>query len=154
MVNVPEDDKNIITNITERSSNSVLFENSSYIKEYTNSQLKHYKTTDLGLKVYKPLFLTKYLPELKQSAKRIFLTQREVDNYYHDPKRFSLEKLGSIDYWYIVLAINRMFSPSEFHGFENGVLVPDLNQVASIMTSIEKNIEENNKKLKTLSTTK
>lgn len=135
-----DENSNFREALEKMKNNSLLFENSSIKKPYINSELKHYRTTDCNLKIYNPYLLTKYLPDIRKSARRIYLKEEEKDNYYCDPKKFCLEKIGSMDYWYLVLIINNMFSPSEFHTFSNGILVPDYSSISKMITS------ENNRK--------
>lgn len=126
--------------LEKTKDNSLLFENSSDTKLYVNSELKHYRTTDCNLKIYKPYLLTKYISDIRSKATRIYLTDEEKDEYYCDPRKFCLEKIGHGEYWYILLILNNMFSPSEFHTFSNGILVPDYTAISNIVTS------ENNRK--------
>lgn len=140
MVTINQNERNALKNIVERSGNSLLFENSSEKTLYINKELKHYRESSRNLIVYKPFLLCKYAKTIRKTAYRMYLTQVEIDNYYCDPKKFSLEKLGSTDYWYIVLMLNNMFTPSEFHTFSNGVLVPDRNTISNLITLEERKV--------------
>lgn len=124
--------------LEKTKNNSLLFENSSEKKPYINKELKHYKTTECNLKIYNPFLLTKYLPDIRKTARRIYINENEKDDFYCDPRKFCTDKMGSGDYWYLLLILNNMFSPSEFHTFTNGILVPDEGTLSTIITS-EKN---------------
>ncbi len=141
MTEVSYDNKTSFRDALEKTkNNSLLFENCSDKVPYTNSELKHYRTTDCNLKVYKPYLLTKYISDIRKDATRVQLTDEEKDEYYCDPRKFCIEKIGHGEYWYILLVINNMFTPSEFHTFTNGILVPNYSSISKIITS------ENNRK--------
>ena len=126
--------------LEKTKNNSLLFENCSEKKPYINSELKQYRDTRCNLKIYNPYLLTKYISDIRKEARRVFLSEQEKDDYYCDPRKFCIEKIGCGDYWYIVLILNNMFTPSEFHTFTNGLLVPNYTAIGNIITS------ENNRK--------
>jgi len=123
----------IITHSTI-AKNTLQFENMC-IKDkpyYTN------ETSRFGLFTWDNPLLNTYLPSIIDNAKMLaFPNPTTASKYYQNPQKVSIDISGLSDYWYIILAMNGYTSRYEFKDFTS-VLIPDINYMNKLVTSIEK----------------
>lgn len=123
------------------SENSLLMENSSNGTEYTNKDLKNYKTTDCGLIYMESWFIEKYYDRLRETATLIDLSAAEDKlKYYCDPRMLSYDRFGTVEYWYLILLLNYMTHPTEFRNLTL-IWIPDVTTIEEIISEETNNIK-------------
>lgn len=132
-----ENKDNFYESVKDCSENSLNFENCSEIEEYVNDEVESADASNLGLIYYDIPFITKYFDKIKENTTSIMLTEMEQMTYYRNPKLLSYDKLGSIDYWYLILLLNGWFSAYDMTDLGKSVILPNPKTIADIITEEE-----------------
>lgn len=85
-------------------TNSVQFQNSSYFKEIDGQILEDYN-----------IFRDRYYKKLMSYTEMMTMTDDEFRKYKYRPKVLSAQLYETVDYWYILLIINGMYSCMDFN---------------------------------------
>lgn len=125
------------------SENTLNFENCCETTDYINSELYYAKNTNLGLKSFDLIFITRYFDKLKQNSEVVMLTQQEQMKYYRNPKLMSYDYFQTIDYWYLILLLNNWNCAYEMTDLDRGVIIPSQATVSDIITNHEYMIDNN-----------
>lgn len=116
--------------------NGIAFENCS---EYTKYNDENNSMTDpLGLCVVNNYILSYIIPYLKTSKNTTVKTysERSAKQYYGKPQLLAYELFGTVDYWWVILAINDYFISQEFKGWTK-LLIPSKNDIESVMDKLD-----------------
>lgn len=129
--------ENFKKSIDECSENTLNFENCCDSQDYINDNLYYAKTTNLGLKNFDLIFITKYFDKLKQNSEVVLLNQQEQMKYYRNPKLMSYDYFQTIDYWYLILLLNDWNCAYDMTDLDKGVTIPSSATVLDIITNHE-----------------
>jgi len=121
-INVKFSDNNFQDSINKSQENTLLFENCSDM--YTYEQNNPGYNSSRKLRIYENRILNKYIPLFKQYGEIKLFTDDEIKKYQYRPKRLSLEYYGTIDFWWIILAVNGYMSILDFKNFSS-LIIPD-----------------------------
>ncbi len=58
--------------------------------------------------------LDQFYAILRPYRVRVYVSPKQQNNYRYNPKKLALETYGSIEYWFLILLANEMFSCSQF----------------------------------------
>lgn len=132
-----ENKDNFYESIKDCSENSLNFENCCESEPYINEEVESANISNLGLILYDIPFITKYFDKIKENTNSIMLTEMEQMTYYRNPKLLSYDKLGSIDYWYLILLLNEWFSAYDMTDLGKSIILPNPKNIADIITEEE-----------------
>lgn len=91
---------------------------------------------------------TKYFDIIKQNLETVKLTEREFMDYKYQPKRYCVDKFGSIELWGLLLRINNMTSALDFNTDTFKVPKSNIFELLNEMLIQEaENIEKNNESI-------
>lgn len=123
--------------ITECSENTLNFENSAISEDYCNNEVESAEKSNLHLKNYDILFITKYYDRIFEDAVKITFDEFEQMKYFRNPKSLSYDKFGTIDYWYLILLLNQWNSAYDMIDLGKTVLIPNVQTITNILTEEE-----------------
>lgn len=129
--------------IDECSENTLNFENCCETVDYVNSEIYYARNSNLGLKSFDLIFITRYFDRLKENSDVIMLTEQQQMKYYRNPKLMSYDFFQSIDYWYLILLLNNWHCAYEMTDLDRGVIIPSSATVSEIITEYEYMIDNN-----------
>jgi hypothetical protein len=112
--------------INDKLYDTLNFEEHSIAELYANRKIKHYEKSELSLHYYRNVIIEKYGQKLQEEAKLIAVEREDARRFEYNPYLFSYENLGSPDYWWLVLYVNKCLSIHEFKNFQDYILLPDL----------------------------
>ncbi len=95
--------KTIDTFVEQSIDNYLEFQNSSH----------HIVINGIILEDYN-IFRDRYYDTIMQYAENIILSADDMKKYKYRPKRLSADRYSTVDYWYILLMMNKMSSALEF----------------------------------------
>lgn len=116
--------------------NGIAFENCSEYTKYNDE--KQSMADPLGICVVNNYILSYIIPYLKTSKNtrvKTFL-EKNAKRYYGKPQLLAYETYGTVDYWWVILAINDYFISQEFKGWTK-LLLPNKNDIESIMDKLD-----------------
>jgi hypothetical protein len=113
--------RTIITDFSEtikRSlENTLNFENHTIFEKYDYEQENKKVGTVLNLCLKHNFIQNTLIPYLRETSPLESISDNDRKEFDRNPLKLSYYKYGVIDYWWILLAINGYFNPSEFHDF-------------------------------------
>lgn len=119
--------------VESMSKNSILFENSSIKEKYTNKSVKYMEETELNLLYYRNVIFEKYVDRLLYMSKQTILTDEQKLMYDKNPYLAAKELLGSPDYWWLLLIVNRKLCIDDFTKLQNVINIPDIDDLKSLL---------------------
>ena len=115
------------------SQNSIQFQNSSYFKEIDGEVLEDFN-----------IFRDRYYKALMSYTRVYEFSDQDFYKYKYRPKFLSAELYDTVDFWYILLIINNMYSCMDFNRKKIKVLTYEgVTFVKNILMKEEKDIAEN-----------
>lgn len=113
--------------------NSIQFQNSSYFMMVGDTLFEDYN-----------IIRDRYYSQIMQYTTLATLSDAEYLKYKYRPKAMSAVLYGTIDYWYILLLINKMSSIIQFKKKKVRVLTSDgIRFIKKILQKEEENISDN-----------
>lgn len=116
--------------------NTLNFENCTFFTKYDYTESKKSLGSSLDLYWQDNFILNVIVPYLKKHSDIKEFTDTDKEEYYEKPMTLSYYTYGTIDYWWVILAVNGFFNPQEFIGFER-LYIPDKNVIAQIIDKME-----------------
>ena len=117
--------------------NSVQFQHSSYFQEIDGQILEDYN-----------IFRDRYYKKLMSYTIDYVMTDEEYRRYKYRPKFLSAKLYETVDYWYILLMINNMYSCMDFNKRKIRVLTYEGTQyMRNVLMKEERDISLNKKKV-------
>ena len=98
--------------------NTLNFENCAFFTKYDYAENDKALGSSLNLYWQDNFILNTIVPYLKSHSDIKEFTDSDKDAYYEKPMTLSYYTYGTIDYWWVILAVNGYFNPQEFTGFE------------------------------------
>ncbi len=96
------------------------------------------------------IFRDRYYDTIMQYTENITLSVDDMKKYKYRPKRLSTDRYHTIDYWYILLMINKMSSALEFTKRNINVLTYNGVEFLKMLAKKEESeIKENRKQIRT-----
>jgi hypothetical protein len=128
--------KTIITNFSEtikRSlENTLNFENHTIFEKYDYEQENKKVGTVLNLCLKHNFIQNTLIYYLRETSPLESMSDTDRKEFDRNPLKLSYHKYGVIDYWWILLAVNGYFNPSEFHDF-HFLRIPLKSTISSIL---------------------
>lgn len=96
--------------------------------------------------VLESCILDHYLPIIREFRRKYRLNSYQVQNYKYNPKKLSYEAYGSIEYWFLIMHANELFSASQF-SLEKGYMymyVDGIQQVVNEIMNVERKYIQKN----------
>lgn len=119
--------------IEKSKDNSVQFHNSSYFKNVDGQIIE-----DMNI------FRDRYYPQLMAYTEEYTISDSDFIKIKYKPKTLSAQLYGSIDYWYILLIVNKMFSIMDFNRKTIRVLtIEGINYIKNVLMKEEAEISQN-----------
>lgn len=119
------------------SQNSLQFQNSSYFKVINGEVLEDFN-----------IFRDRYYKALMSYTRDYEFTTENFNRYKYRPKFLSAELYDTVDFWYILLIINNMYSCMDFNRKKIKVLTYEgVTFIKNVMMKEEKDIAENKKQV-------
>ena len=119
--------------VEKSKKNSIQFQNSSYFMEVNGQILE-----DMNI------FRDRYYPQLMAYSSEYTISDEQFYQVKYKPKYLSAILYGTVDYWYILLVINKMFSIMDFNRKKIKILTSDgVNYVKNVLMKEESEISEN-----------
>ena len=122
----------IFSTMRNSIKNTVNFENCSEFTEYDYEAEDSKVGSSLGLCIENNYILDSIIPYLKTKSPVKAFTAEEIEKYAGKPLAMSKAIYGTIDYWWILLAVNDYMTPSDFHSFST-LIVPSIPDIENIM---------------------
>ena len=116
--------------------NTLNFENCAFFTKYDYAESDKALGSSLNLYWQDNFILNTIVPYLKNHSDIKEFTDSDKDAYYEKPMALSYYTYGTIDYWWVILAVNGYFNPQEFTGFDK-LYIPDKNTIAQIIDKME-----------------
>jgi hypothetical protein len=108
---------NFKENIKRSLDNTLNFENHTIFEKYDYEQESKKTGSILNLCFQYNFIYTILVPHLREVSPLQAMSKDDREKFNHNPFKLSYYKYGIIDYWWILLAVNGYFNPSEFHDF-------------------------------------
>jgi hypothetical protein len=128
--------KVITNNFTEtikRSINNTLnFENMTLFEQYNYESSEKKLKSNLNLCIQNNFIINSVVPYLRTNSTLETINENDRERFNRNPIKLSLYKYNVIDYWWILLAVNGYFNPSEFHDFLF-LRIPNKDTIISIL---------------------
>ena len=119
-----------------QKNNAMDIEQASVSQDFTNEDLPHYTTTDMGLKSMDNVLMNKYYDKIKSSATLKTLTDQERAKYNRRPEALSTDTYDTPALWYLILYLNDCECAEDFVNLPT-VLMPDVAVVKSCLVNEE-----------------
>jgi hypothetical protein len=127
-------DNDFFSTITQKSKNSIIFENHSIRELYINKSIKGVESSKFNICYYRELLIERYGSYLKQTAEAISLSDEQKLLYDQNPYLCSFDVFNDPDYWWLILYINDYMSIFDFTKLPNTLSVPDRYRVRECIT--------------------
>jgi hypothetical protein len=114
--------------------NTLNFENHTVFERYDYEQDSKKIGTVLNLCLGHNFIQSTIIPYLREISPLESMTDNDRQEFDRNPLKLSYYKYGVIDYWWILLAVNGYFNPSEFHNFRF-LRIPLKSKIISILDS-------------------
>jgi hypothetical protein len=112
--------------------NTLNFENLSLFENYNFEEEDSKLNSNLNLCLANNYMMAEVIPYLRKTSSLEVISENDRNRFYKNPMKFSYSRYGVIDYWWIILAVNGYFSPSEFFDFVY-LRVPTKDEIANII---------------------
>jgi hypothetical protein len=76
--------------------------------------------------------MNEVIPYLREVSPLEVISEGDRKRFRRNPMKLSYYRYGVIDYWWIILAVNGYFSPSEFFDFVY-LRIPSINDISNIV---------------------
>ena len=116
--------------------NTLNFENCTFFTKYDYEDSDKSLGSSLNLYWQDNFILNTIVPYLKENSNIKEFSDSDKERYYEKPMTLSYYTYGTIDYWWVILAVNGYFNPQEFTGFDK-LYIPDQNAIAQIIDKME-----------------
>lgn len=111
-------------------NNTINFENCTIFEKYDYRDNE--KGTSLGLFYPNNYILNTIVPYLKANSNIKKYSEEDAEKYYGKPLALSMHEYGTIDYWWIILAVNGYFNAVEFTGWKQ-LIIPAKYEISNII---------------------
>lgn len=129
-----------LDNVRKMKENSMNFENISYVEVYKNEDIPYMESTIKDLKYFRNIIQEKYFDRLLYKRKIISIDEKQRLEYDMNPYLASTELLGSPDYWWILLMVNKKMNVQEFCKLKGTIFIPDMDDLKTcIIQELNKN---------------
>jgi hypothetical protein len=125
-------EKSFTESVKRSLENTLNFENHTLFEFYNYENENDMLPSALKLCVQENYILQTIIPYLRKEAELKSFTDEEQKRYNRKPSLLSYDKYGCIDYWWILLAINGYFNPSDFHDFQY-LRIPSSEVIARVL---------------------
>lgn len=108
--------------------NTVVFENCTNYEKYASDKHK----SILNLCLQNNFILNDLVPHLKDTSKIKVFEESDKQKYYCKPLKLSYDYYGTIDYWWIIMAVNGYSIPQDFTGWDT-LIMPERSDMETII---------------------
>ena len=131
------DNEDYLGSYRRTAVNSLQFENIAETRPVSETMVSRY-----NVRIWEIDLIATYLPTLCMEAQIVRITTMdEARLYTFNPWLFCRDKIGSPDYWYIMLAMNQINSIFDFKDFMRPLLLPNVSQIETLVTRLERDKE-------------
>jgi hypothetical protein len=131
----PFKDINMMTNslfITVRSKlfNTLNFENHSIIEEYKQNKND---INSKSLYYHRNIILERYLLRIIQKSNILRLNNEQKIKYEYNPYLLSFDSYATPDYWWLILAVNKISNVARFKNLPTKIRLPNIDDLKEVL---------------------
>ena len=135
-----EGSNNFLYNIRKMKENTLNFENCSYKEYYKNNDIKYMNSTEKGLVYFRNILQEKYYDRIIRNRHITTITKEQALEFDMNPYLASYQLLGTSEYWWILLLVNKKMNVESFTKLKDKIYTPDIEDIKQcIIVELKKN---------------
>lgn len=124
-----------LDNVRNMDNNTLNFENCSYREKYTNKDIKYFENTDLNLTYFRNILMEKYRDRILRYRNTATISDTQKATFDQNPYLAASEILGDINYWWLILLVNKKMNVEEFTKLSNKIYIPNVEDIKNCITN-------------------
>ena len=138
--NTMDTTNNFLSNIRRMKKNTLNFENCSYREKYTNDKIKYMESSEKNLIYFRNILQEKYFDRIISRRKITSITKEQELEFDMNPYLASYKLLGSPEYWWLLLIVNKKMNVESFRNLKEKIYTPDIQDIKEcLITELKKN---------------
>jgi len=138
--NQVEGSNNFLYNIRKMKENTLNFDNSSYKEYYKNKDIKYMNSTEKGLVYFRNILQEKYYDRIIRKRHITTITREQALEFDMNPYLASYQLLGTSEYWWILLMVNKKMNVESFTKLKDKIYTPDIEDIKQcLIIELKKN---------------
>lgn len=127
--NTIESANDFLPNIRRMKNNTLNFENSSYREKYINKDMKYLNSSEKNLIYFRNILQEKYFDRIILNRQRTNLTSEQILEFDMNPYLASKTLLGSPEYWWLILMVNKKMNVESFTNLKSSIYTPNIEDI-------------------------